>query len=288
MILNVYKDFWTLLKIVRVNILFFTWDRVRFFSSDNAFRDHFFVLNGLKQKWFFSSFLNSLGVRKDLFVIEYPHPMCFSAGGQWRFSKNSHAGIFMSRGLFDLDPAAYSFLFKHEVSHVLKNDVFFKAIVSLLSAVLLGVVSVKIFMHWSAMGTAFLQALFVFIGALPVCFVWIGSLWMRLAEISADRFAAKHSSVEELQGAICYFKAVKSYNADLSKRFPQIFKSNGELVRGFHYPTIQSRIEFLEKEILKKGAAAFNPSNDQILSHIKLLKQNDELQAHLIASLQGS
>ena len=287
MILNIYKNFWAILKIVHTNILFFAWDRVRFFSSDKSFLDHFFVLEGLKRKWFFSNFLNSLGIRKDLFIIEYPHPMCFSTGGQWRFSKKSHAGIFMSQGLFELDPKAYSFLLKHEVCHVLKNDVFFKSIMAVIFSALLGFVSVKMPIVNFFLGNLFFQFIVVFFAVLPVCFIWGSPLWMRFAEIRADLFAIKHSSIEELQGAICYFKAVKAYNAELSRRFPQIFRPDGELVKSLHSPKTQSRIECLQKEILKRGGDAFIPSDGQVRSHIELLKRNDQIQAQVVASLQG-
>lgn len=249
------------------NIIFFTFDGQKWFSNTPEFLNQSFVQKGKKTKERYAAFLEQAGLREDTYLVEYPHPMCFSVGYNLRFSEDSHAAIFMSQGLLELDENAFSFLLKHETSHIRCSDVFMRSLVAGFAAGLYVGLWAQVFPLWRALLMGFL--------IIPASNHFVGSLWMRWREYQADSFAIKHSNLEELQGAVRYFTAVKTLNASLSDTCPQ-YTSEGELTHGLHYPSMASRIKRFQKALEKKGGAPYSPSDEEIDAHVELLKTNDE------------
>lgn len=117
------------------NVIFFTFEGKKIFSTTQEFAEHELVKKGTALKEIYKEFLKKTRLRKDVYLIEYPHPMCFAVGSQFPLSKNSHAAIFMSQGLYQLDPQAFSFLFKHEVAHIKFCDVAMSSVTALIGIV---------------------------------------------------------------------------------------------------------------------------------------------------------
>lgn len=258
----IFSSFFALFK----NVIFFVYNHQKVFSNSDSFQVNEYVQNGQKIKVLYQDFLKKIGLRDDVYLIEYPHPMCFSMGYNVTFSKASHAAIFMSQGFFELDRDAFSFLLKHECSHIKFSDTLMRSVVSLLTVGLLTFLS-SYFLKTSLV-------IYLFFTLIPFTNYLLGGYWMHYREYRADQFAIAHGHLEELKGAVCYFTAIKKYNAELAPTHPQ-YTSDGELANGFHYPKTAKRIQRLLQEIVNRSGSTYEPQADRINKHIELLKKND-------------
>jgi hypothetical protein len=265
-ILLPYRLFFLNLRAAFKNILFFSVEGKKVYSNTDEFKQHEFAKKGEQIKESYKKILKKLRIRNDLYLIEYPHPMCFSIGYNFSLSKSSHAAIFMSEGLFELDKDAFSFIFKHEISHIKFNDVFIRSIVSFLFLLISASIASCFISTW--------RAIFIAFFLLPTAYHFLGGLWMHYREYRADVFAMNYGDIDEIKGGIRYFSAIKKYNASLSHIYPQ-YTMEGELAHGFHYPKTANRIKVFVNELKKRTGTIYEPENEFIDKHVDLLKIND-------------
>jgi len=269
----IFLNFYALVK----NTIFFTFNGKKIYSNTNEFKDHEIVKNGDKLKELYKDLLKKTHVRKDVYIIEYPHPMCFCVGYQLSLSKDSHAGIFMSKGLFELDRDAFSFLLKHELSHIKFCDVLMSSMISILGLTFCAWLASCFFSTWNI--------IYISICLIPLMNHFLGGLWMHYRETRADAFAIKHSTTDEIRGAVRYFSAIKKYNASLSSNHPQ-YTREGELAKGFHYPKNSNRIQIFLNEVKKRTGFVYDPEMDSIDRHVALLKANDDALKNILTTPQ--
>jgi hypothetical protein len=252
--------------------VFFLSEGKRLFSPSKEFEEFVLKNRGNQIKKDFEWFLIKKNIRKDLYIIEYPMTSCISCGyNKFPFATRfgSDAAIFLTKGFSEVDPEACSFILKHELSHTKSRDVFWGSFFSFLSAI-----------SFFA-GLYFLMSWFYALCAVFFIFPYIGkaiySLWMRFRERRADAFAVRNSSLEELQGGIRYFSAVKKFNST----FPQ-FDSEGESLRKFDHPTLRSRIKNLQKEIVLRGFEFYLVEEDKVEALVQMLKSADQKNQEII------
>lgn len=167
--------------------------------------------------------LESYGMRDDLEIFEAPHGGIAQGVGMNWFRKGD-AAILIRPDLYGAEPEGCRFAVRHEVCHILCNDVFKRPLVPLVvAALLVAVVSVNFF---SAI------AIIVVAEALRV-------IYTRFLEIRADRFAIAESTREELIGGRRLLLALRQAR----------WEEKMSMWRQLHHPSIQSRIERIEEAL---------------------------------------
>ena len=225
----------------------------------------------------FEEFFLKEKIRKDLYIIEYPMTQCISYGCNKLPLTDifrSDAAIFLTEGFSKLDPHSCSYILKHELAHIKYRDVWLASLFSLLSILLLTGIALYS-MHWmTALGLVFLFS--------PLLGNGINTAWMRFREHRADRFAMKNASLDELRGGIRYFTALKKFNASFSEVQPQ-FNQEGECKNDYKHPTFGSRIERIQKEILRRGASRYEVEGIDAL--VQMLFSADQRHVEILRNL---
>jgi hypothetical protein len=233
-------------------LIFCLWKGKNLFSGSTEFDSFYETNNGKKIKKTLGPFLNEHGIRDDLYVIDYPHPMCFAVGNNLKktsylsklVTARSDCAIFLTKDFFEKDFDACSFILKHEVAHLKYWDVFFSSAAQLGLLLLLCTAAYP----FVTLPVSIALSIYVFPALSQVG--RIGYMYLR--EYFADSFAIKHSSPDELKGGIRYFLGLKNYNATFYLKQPQ-FDSEGEARYDYEHPSFKSRIQRLKKELKKRG-----------------------------------
>ena len=247
--------------------IFFKKNQKVFISGTSEF-ETFIIENKLfKIKDLFLPLLQRCKIRRDIYLFEIPTVTPIAIGYNRKETSNSKAAVVMPEGLYDLDPMAFSFLLKHELSHIKYFDVLLSRVIPLTGA-LIGLMSLTPFV---GVFFAYVIAYFLFI---PVLDHFIGRRYMIFRESQADVFACKHSEVEEIEGAIYYFLAILQFNKKRCSIFPQ-FNEDGDLKKNRRHPRLSERITLLKKVYFEKTKKTFDESSQRVASMLALLEENE-------------
>ncbi len=247
--------------------IFFKKNQKVFISGTSEFESFIFENKLFKINDLFLPLLERFKIRKDIYLFEIPTFTPLAIGYNRKETSKSKAAVVMPEGLYDLDPMAFSFLLKHELSHIKYFDVLLSRVIPLIGA-LLGLISLTPFI---GVFFAYVIAYFLFI---PVLDHFIGRRYMIFRESQADVFACNHSEGKEIEGAIYYFLAVLQFNKKRSSIFPQ-FNEDGDLKTNRRHPRLSERIALLKKICFEKTKRSFEVSNQRVESMLALLEDNE-------------
>lgn len=168
-----------------------------YFSNSKDFYDVLHLTEGQQIKQNFKDFLANQKIREDLLVIPVPQQITFAAGINFSLNKkSSHAAIFLSKGLNQLDSSAFSFIFKHEISHIKNCDVYVQKLLVLITTL----ASSPLFFYGLSCQSWAIAIIQAFLVMLMPMQIFIGNPYMEFREKKADDFAVKYSTKEEIQG----------------------------------------------------------------------------------------
>lgn len=169
------------------------------------------------------------------------------------FALNKNYIIF-TIGLKELDKPALNFVLKHEIGHIKIPDNFWSDYALYIPSVILTICAFAIAFFFPATFVAYSVSRL----AMPaICLSGVASYlkYEQMREIRADDFAIAHSTTEELEGGRRYFMAnlqAQKERSDESLYDKLIYDSTGE-VRFSTHPTLKSRIQKIENELLRRN-----------------------------------
>lgn len=206
-------------------------------------------------------FLKQVKIREDILFEEKSNIILGQAQGTNHFLQR-HARILMKPKFYDIDPQAFKFILKHELSHIKHNDVFNTyciGSVSTLATIIFKISSVSLPYFFVVLGVS----------------IGVTALFSRWREERADDFAIKNSDIEELKGGRRILKASQQVlknirpNLHAFRRF--FITSEGNDWLDIYHPSLTSRIQKVEKALHARGISIQDINNDES-------KKLDELQ----------
>lgn len=188
-----------------------------------------------KVKEQFALFLEKNGVRADLKIVLEQEPVFAAAGSNISYF-GGKAEILMPEGFQEADPAAFSFLLKHQISHIRSNN--------------------NISNQW-AHKIPTIVAFNVCLPAQLIAETVSGKIFAQWRESAADDFAICNSSISELKGGISFFSAARAHNLKLreSRFFGKfLFSPNGESRMDWDHPSIKSRLAKIQRALEERDS----------------------------------
>ena len=188
-------------------------------------------------------FLDRMGIRKDLLMLEDSHIVGCMAQGTNHGLQGS-AIIWVSQSLQKADPDACRWLIKHEISHIKHNDLLTIPIFSLMSSIVAaGMVSLQMM--------PLIPALCITISVGLIAQV----LFTQYRERQADAFAIAESSFQELLGGRRLLMSVQASNAaNRSTVWGKIlFSPTGEERLDYFHPSLTSRLDKIQLEMNRRA-----------------------------------
>ena len=98
--------------------IFFKKNQKVFMSGTTEFESFIFENKLFKIKDFFLPLLQRFKIRKHIYFFEIPTVTPLAIGYNRKETSKSKAAVVMPEGFYYLDPMAFCFLLKHELSHV--------------------------------------------------------------------------------------------------------------------------------------------------------------------------
>ncbi len=129
----------------------------------------------------------------------------------------------------EVDEDAFSFVVKHELSHIKHNDLFTISAVGLVAYL-----GLRFFMNEKTPKSLFINYLTYLLPVMPMI------LFSRYRERKADEYAISHSSNKELEGALRFFKALNFLNG-----LPSFFDP-------FH-PSLDQRMNQVKNALIQRN-----------------------------------
>lgn len=218
------------------------------YKGDPLYQESLQFIPGMHIKHEMQSFLDKFGVRKDLIIgASVPRPEPIFAYGVSRYQKSDIMIGFRLRMLdyYAYDKDAFTWLMKHEISHIIHDDGFTSICVSgacQLAATIYGMHSLS---FWTALGLSHSMGAASFISY---------RIWR---EAKADDFAIENSSAEELLGGRRFMKTMQEVNRFHRNSEPSLIKqtiisSSGEYRLDILHPSLTHRIQKIERALLAR------------------------------------
>ena len=135
--------------------------------------------------------------------------------------------ILVAPGLYQADKNACMFFLKHEIAHIKNNDTWKIPLLTTISAIASALFGIAYLSPWQGF---LLSTIIPAIGRIALT---------RRCEDTADDFAIKHSSIEELNGARRFFICLRAASHDSKKT-------------DFEHSLIRDRIKKIEKALRER------------------------------------
>ncbi|MEI6242833.1 MAG: M48 family metalloprotease [Chlamydiota bacterium] len=190
-----------------------------------------------------SSLLEKLHLKKSIQVRVNQTPYGFGALGSFLFSGRKY--ISCCPNMHFLDKNAWSFLIKHEISHLKNNDSFHYHLSGLIITVASAILFPFIMPFRISLSLSFIN---------PIHSI-IHHQYSKYRENKADEFAIENSTPEELKGGLRFFKNYQ----EIGKKVHDIghwffYSSKGDYRLDFTHPSVSSRVQKIEKELLQRNS----------------------------------
>lgn len=223
---------------------------------------------GARIKQYLDTFLDQAQIRKDIKVIEVQSAVLqtsFAAIGTNYFLKGQ-AVVALEPGIYDLDRDASTFALKHEFGHIKHNDSIIGRLISGVAQLAAAVYTIAKMKFFPGLIITYLVHKIVLVAR------------KRWQEIRADNFAIQHSSDEELLGGRRFFKALQQYNLSLrvSDEDKLWFSSTGEYRWDINHPSLQSRIEKIERVLRERNVAIDHDRENDLIHQLYQFMKNRE------------
>lgn len=177
----------------------------------------------------FDELIKKTNIREDIQFRIMKNPGFCQAKGI-NFFKLGNPHILLAPKLQETDKDAFSFIAKHELSHVKHNDLF-----TINGVGLVAYLSIRLFMNEKTSNSLVFSYLSYILPMIPII------LFSRYREKEADAFAISNSSNEELKGALYFFRASKAI-------------SSHPFLDPLH-PSLDQRIKDVENALIKRNCA---------------------------------
>ncbi len=203
-------------------------------------------------------FLEKIGIRKDLQIKE-TNTLHLAETAGTNFFTQADAAIHVTKNFYQTNPAAFFFVFKHEISHLKNND-------RCTAFVLAFIATLVAFAFTSSYDESLSTDVVPFTGAA----VLFSSIYCQ--ELQADNFAIAHSSIAELKGARRLFQAIQQMYVEYREKsgWGKCFISpEGENLLDFMHPPLASRIKKIESALKAKNAIIHEESEQKKTEKLK-------------------
>lgn len=202
----------------------------------------------------YQAFFDGVGLRRDIALTEGK----FEARGVNCFTF-SRATIQVQSRLFHVNKGAFGFFLKHEVGHIIHNDMLIGTATPMIASLGIQYLAKKYFDEYKTTKS---------VGTWTVS-IGLAILTGRCQEARADDFAIAHSTNEELIGGRKAFIAIHSLLQSTLASTPLLLTSSGEDLSDVLHPSWRSRIAKIETALQKRGLP-LEPISDAEKNAIRL------------------
>jgi Peptidase family M48 len=183
-------------------------------------------------------------MRDDIKILEAPLVNTTAQAIGTHFLKHHTLYIFLDPRFYPLDPKACQFTMKHELCHIKYSDSFWITATGLIAAIATLIFAKK--NNISPFKSFALQFLISKMASYGYSY---------FAEIRADNFAIKHSSLDELEAGYNFLKSysehIKSKRGTLPAKI--LLTDDGRHRFVFSHPSFYSRLQKIEAELKRQN-----------------------------------